>query len=256
MESIRFYVFSPFSSVLSCSLKKFIFADMHHTPRLSEAVYVGMCRYVGSPTEVRIRREVTDTQEVLMRPVYIIRGLDRMRCGSRREGFRLQTSDLDFMLWPPDHKVISDLSQISLYRIPQHTVILMECEDLPPGFVRLKMMTPSWDQNVNSSYVAIDGEIYISSLLFKARFLDVNRSSNATLRSSIQHGPCATSTIYEHLDVDFAYCFRSHHWPNVALPWIQRCQLKNWPPESILSGIVKDGCHFVPIESLLERDNE
>ena len=69
-------------------------------------------------------------------------------------------------------------------------VILMACEDLTLGFARLKMMTPSRNQNVNSSCVAIDGEIYISSLLFKARFLDFIRSSNAALRSSIQHGPC------------------------------------------------------------------
>ena len=102
---------------------------MHHIPRLSEAVYVGMCRYVGSPTEVRIRRELTDIDEVVWRPVWIIRGLYRMDSGSRREGFRLKTSDVDLMLWPPDHKVICDLAQISLYRIPQHTVILVECED-------------------------------------------------------------------------------------------------------------------------------
>ena len=120
---------------------------------------MGMCRYVGSPTEVRIRREVTDTEEVLRRPVCIMRGFDRMRSGSRREGFRLETSDMDMMLWPPDHKVICDLSQISLYRIPQHTVILMECEDLTPGFARLKIMTPSEDQKVKSSCVPTDGGI-------------------------------------------------------------------------------------------------
>nr|XP_022287139.1 uncharacterized protein LOC111099920 [Crassostrea virginica]XP_022287140.1 uncharacterized protein LOC111099920 [Crassostrea virginica]XP_022287141.1 uncharacterized protein LOC111099920 [Crassostrea virginica]XP_022287142.1 uncharacterized protein LOC111099920 [Crassostrea virginica]XP_022287143.1 uncharacterized protein LOC111099920 [Crassostrea virginica] len=118
------------------------------------------------------------------------------------------------------------------------------------------MMTPSADQKVKSSCVPIDGEIYISSLLFKARFLGFNRSSNVASRSSIQHGPCATYTLGEKLDVDHAYCFRSHHWPNVALPWIQRCQLKNWPPGTILSGIVKDGCHIVPIGSLPESDNE
>ncbi|XP_078336988.1 uncharacterized protein LOC144626580 [Crassostrea virginica] len=119
---------------------------MHHIPRLSEAVYVGMCCYVGSPTEVRIRREVTDTDEAVCRPVWIMRGWDRILSGSRREGFRLKTSDRDAMFWLPDHKVICDISQISLYRIPQHTVILMECEDLPPGFTRLKLMTPSPDQ--------------------------------------------------------------------------------------------------------------
>ena len=88
---------------------------MHHIPRLSEAVYLGMCRYVGSPSEVRIRREVAN------RSMFIMRTFDRMMSGSRREGFRLRTSDMDWMLWPQDHKVICDLSQISLYRIPQHS---------------------------------------------------------------------------------------------------------------------------------------
>ncbi|XP_078337711.1 uncharacterized protein LOC144626720 [Crassostrea virginica] len=133
---------------------------MHHIPRLSEAVYVGMCRYVGSPTEVRIRREVADTDEAVRRPVRIMRGLDRMQSGSRREGFRLETSDWDYMLWLPNHKVICELSHISLYRIPQHTVILMECEDQTPGFTKLKKMTPSAYQIVNLSCVPIDGLPY------------------------------------------------------------------------------------------------
>ena len=216
---------------------------------------MGMCRYVGSPTEVRIRREVVDTMEVIERPVRTMRGLDRMKSGSCREGFRLKTSDMDMMFWPPDHEVICDLSQISLYPIPQQSVmILMECEDLPPGYTRLKLMNHSWNDIVMSSCDTIDGEKYISSLSFKARCLDFTRSSNTALRSSIQHGPCSTYTIAGHFDVDRAYCFRSHHWPNVALPWVQRCQLKNWPPESILSGIVKEGCHIVPKGSLPERD--
>ncbi|XP_062616524.1 uncharacterized protein LOC134278223 [Saccostrea cucullata] len=113
---------------------------MDNLPRLSEFVYVGMCREIGSPTEVRIRREVMDTDEVMNRPVYIMRGFDRIMSGSSREGFRMRTSDLDWMLWPPDHKVICDLSQINLYRIPQHTVILMECDDLPPGFTKLNLI--------------------------------------------------------------------------------------------------------------------
>ena len=59
--------------------------------------------------------------------------------------------------------------------------------------------------------------------------------------------------------MDRAYCFRCNHWPHEALPWIQRCQLKHWPPESVLSAIVKEGCHVVPISSApldLERDSE
>nr|XP_022287487.1 uncharacterized protein LOC111100146 [Crassostrea virginica] len=228
---------------------------MHHIPRLSEAVYVGMCRYVGSPTEVRIRREVTDTVEVVRRPVYIMEGLDRMQSGSRREGFRLQTSDRDNMFWLPNHKVICDLSQISLYRIPQHTVILMECEDLPPGFTRLKLLTPTRDRNVDSSCIHLNGEIYVSSMLFRTTFLDNVRSSHAIRRSSIQHGPCVTYKFYES-ETDLAFCFQSCHWPNEALPWIQRCQLSHWPSERVLSGIVNEGCHVVPIGSAPERDRE
>jgi hypothetical protein len=106
---------------------------------------------VGTPSEVRIRRDAADTQEVVERPVMIMRGLLVMESGSYREGFRLRTSDIDKMFWPPDHKVICDLSQIGLYRIPQHTVIQMEWEDLPPGFTRLRLITDSYDARVRSS---------------------------------------------------------------------------------------------------------
>ena len=221
---------------------------MHQIPRLSEAVYVGICRYVGSPKEVRIRMEVTDTKEVVMRPVHIMSGLDRMMSGSHREGFRLQTSDMDWMFWPPDHKVICDISQISLYRIPQHTVILMEFEDLPPGFIRLKLITPSGNQKVKTSCVTSNNEIYISSILYRAQMLEFRRAVGGIGRFAIQHGPCATIT-HQGQEADFAHCFCSNHWPNLALPWIQRCQLKNWPPDYVLSSIIKNGCHVVPISS-------
>ncbi|XP_061167797.1 uncharacterized protein LOC133198744 [Saccostrea echinata] len=67
-------------------------------------MYVGLCRKIGSPTIVRMRREVMDTSEVMSQPKYLMRGMDRMRSGSRREGFRLRNSDVDCMFWPPDHK--------------------------------------------------------------------------------------------------------------------------------------------------------
>ena len=229
---------------------------MEHNSRLSDDVYFCMCFYIGFPTQVRIRREVIDTREVVMRPVWIMRGLDRMESGSNREGFRLPTSDVDFMVWLLDHKVISDLSQISHYRIPQHTVILMECKDLPPGFTRLKLMTPSVDPNVMSSSVTYNKETYVSSLLFKnAHRLNSVRSNHAVLTTSMQHGPCQTFNIHG-LDIDCAHCFRSHFWPKVALPWIQRCQVKKWPPESVLSTIVKEGCHVVPVGSLPNKEYE
>ena len=102
---------------------------MTHTSYSSEAMYVGMCREVGTPKEVRIRREVADTTEVVAKPVMIMRGLEGVMGGSLREGFRINGCDMDWMLWLPNHKVICDISQITLYHIPEHTVILMECEN-------------------------------------------------------------------------------------------------------------------------------
>ncbi|XP_062593572.1 uncharacterized protein LOC134255068 [Saccostrea cucullata] len=227
---------------------------MDHIPRLSESVYVGLYREVGSPTEVRIRREVMDTVEVVSRPVYIMRGFDRMRSGSRREGFRLSTSDVDWMFWPPDHKVLCDLSQISLYRIPQHTFIVMECDDLPPGFTRLNLTSPSNNEIVISSCVEINNKINISSTLFRDNHLRLLQRTKFTT-SSTSHGPCSTYCM-GNVESDCAFCFQSHHWPAIALPWIQRCRQQGWPSEVVLSDILRSGFHVVPIgstdESILE----
>ncbi|XP_062602209.1 uncharacterized protein LOC134263859 [Saccostrea cucullata] len=221
---------------------------MDHIPRLSDAVYVGLCHEIGSPTEVRIRREVMDIEEEVRRPVNIMRGFEQMRSGSRREGFRLRTSDEDWMCWPPGHKVICDLSQISLYRIPQHTVIFMECDDRPPGFTRLELISPSNDPIVNFSCVLMNDEFYISSTLFRDKHLQHLRSSNVFYASSFNHGPCATYVAVDK-EADVAFCVQSQHWPTKALPWIQRCRQQGWLSEVVISDILRAGFHVVPIGS-------
>nr|XP_022289690.1 uncharacterized protein LOC111101474 [Crassostrea virginica] len=232
---------------------------MNHTSYSSEGMYVLMCWEVGSPTEVRIRRELADTSAVVTRPLMIMRGLERVMGGSLREGFRIKGCDMDWMLWLPNHKVICDISQITLYHIPEHTVILMECENVSPGSTRLKMLTPSGYPEVYSSSTLINGESYISVSFFRKHFLNFTKRNVAFGCSSTEHGPCATYTISGLLEMDRAYCFRSNHWPCVALPWIWRCQHKNWPSGSVLSAIVKEGCHVVPVNSDpldQERDSE
>ncbi|XP_062599112.1 uncharacterized protein LOC134260585 [Saccostrea cucullata] len=229
---------------------------MDHVPRLSEAVYVGLCYKLGSPTEVRIRRELMDTDEVVGQPVDIMRGLDRMRSGSRREGCRLRTSDDDWMFWPPDHKVICDLSQISLYRISQHAVILMKCNDLPPGFTRLNMISQSNNSEVISSCVVINNKTYISSTLFRDNYLRFVRSCNVPLTNAFPHGPCSTYSMFQEADTDFAFCIQSHHWPKLALPWIERCCERGWPDQNIVDGILSGGFHVVPIGSTSENELE
>lgn len=113
---------------------------MNHIPRLSEAVYICMCQKIGVPIQVKIRREIADFNNVLMKPLRFMENTDGMLSGNQCEEFRFDSSDRDIMIWPLNHILISDLSQITLYRSPQHCVILMDWEYLPPGFTRLKMI--------------------------------------------------------------------------------------------------------------------
>ncbi|XP_048750943.2 uncharacterized protein LOC125662682 [Ostrea edulis] len=228
---------------------------MEHIPRLSDAVYVGMCREVGTPDEVRIRRDVEDTGEVVKRPVNKMNGLHKMISGSHREGFRLKTSDIDFMHWLPHHEVICDLSQISLYRVPQHTVILMEWEDLPPGFTRLQLMSDSHNDVVKSSCVIRNNEHYISSMLFKTAFSQLCIDSNPAYQSSVPHGPCLSFSQGQQ-ECDCAFCFASQHWPTLATPWVERCRQKGWPSDDVLHDIIQSGFHVVPIGSDNDREDE
>ncbi|XP_062575554.1 uncharacterized protein LOC134237486 [Saccostrea cucullata] len=226
---------------------------MNSILRLSEVVYVELCHKIGSPTEVRMRREVDDTGEEVDKTANIMRGFDRMLSGSRREGFRLVTSDSDYMFWPPDHKVICDLSQVSLYRMPQHTVMLIECDDIPPGFTRLNLKSPSNDNKIRSSCVFIYDKIYLSSTLFRDNHLQYVESRYAF--NSFNHGPCSTFSLRD-IEADMAFCFYSHHWPIKALPWIQRCRQQGWPSDKIVSDILSGGFHVVPIGSTPENELE
>ena len=154
--------------------------------------------------------------------------------------------------------VICDLTQLSLYHKPQHTVILMECEDFPPGYTKLKMMSPPENEIVESSCVTINNETYISSSLYRAQQLCFLQSMGNISRGSFQHGPCSTWNVFG-TDIDLVNSFRSNHWPNVVLPWIRRCKLKRWPPVCVLKSIKKEGFYVVPISSLpfdQERNNE
>lgn len=105
-----------------------------------------------------------DTGRNVVRNTGIMYGHDQMVSGSYREGFRLESSDIDIMHWSTTHKVICDLSQISLTN-PQHTIILMESDDLPPGYTRLELITldTSISNNILCSLVAENGKLFVSS---------------------------------------------------------------------------------------------
>lgn len=224
---------------------------MYGNSRLSRSyyMYVAMCYELGTPTVVKIRRDVKDTEELIHRSMNLLKtspGFEMMLTGSTREGFRMPKSDLDWLLWFTDYKVINDLSQIRFYPTPKRTLILMECENVPPGYCKLKLMTPSNNQQVNSSCITINYASYISSTLYRTQYLCSGKNIGDNL---IQHGPCAFFSD-ETCEIDFAKGFISHHWPAEAFPWIRRSLIKKWPAENVLSSIARKGCHVVPVGSI------
>lgn len=42
---------------------------MDDAPRVSEALYVGLCHHIGAPTYVTLRRELIGMEEMIQRPI-------------------------------------------------------------------------------------------------------------------------------------------------------------------------------------------
>lgn len=89
--------------------------------RVSEALFVGLCDYVGTPTDVTVRREMHDMVDIINKPVHKYQGRGMIVSGSYREGFRVTPSDIDIMYWFLNHKVITDISQYCIYDPSKHS---------------------------------------------------------------------------------------------------------------------------------------
>ncbi|XP_061194728.1 uncharacterized protein LOC133202871 [Saccostrea echinata] len=209
---------------------------------ISEAMYFGLWRFLGTNEMVAMRRDVIDLRDVIENELRSD-GYRQMFSGSRREGFRMMESDIDIMYWPTDHKLISKLSQATHYESTNHALILMESDYCPPGFVLLRLLNDSRRQDVFSACININGKLYISS----SRHREVMCFGNGK-SGFVPHGPCISGAagIFE---FDQAYCFMSDFWPIQASSWIGRCFKQLWPSITTLNKIVKNGCHAVAIGS-------
>ncbi|XP_078326449.1 uncharacterized protein LOC144622933 [Crassostrea virginica] len=214
---------------------------------LSESLYVGLCLKVGTSELVAIRRDVRDITELLEHKVTgTCDNVHGMLSGSRREGFRFQDSDFDYMLWPADHPVLWDLSQAQFYNTHRDKLILCDSSESPPGFTLLWLPMEEASMNVLSACVRINGALYISSAKYRERNI---RESNEV------HGPCSSGT-QGPVEYDLAHCFVSEFWSPSASSWRDRCH--SWPPPSVVNDIIRSGCHFVAIGHKLgnNTDNE
>lgn len=158
--------------------------------RVSEVLYVGLCHYIRSPTEVTIRREVKDMEEAIER-IYDT-GLIIMNSGSYREGFRFESSDRDALFWFIDHKVITEVFQARIYDSSKHSIILVEDTETTPGFVRLQLLSPARDKNIASSVASFNDRKYILGSKWRQIMLTHVRSRKSYSRVKI-HGPCTNA---------------------------------------------------------------
>nr|XP_022287810.1 uncharacterized protein LOC111100341 [Crassostrea virginica] len=216
----------------------FLSENVYIFQHLCESVFVRLCQIVGTSVQVAIRRETLDIREMVERRVADNDDGIGMESGSRREGFRLEGSDIDFMFWPNDHRVIFDMFQSEHYYTENKTLILSDSSESPPGFILLELLTPTTDSEVQSACVPMNDRLYISSSLFR------QRTQTNLFPGSIGHGPCESGEVGG-IEYDFAWCFACDFWPPAASSWTDRHH--SWPDREVVNEIVRNGCHFVPI---------
>uniref|UniRef100_K1PP91 Mab-21-like nucleotidyltransferase domain-containing protein n=1 Tax=Magallana gigas TaxID=29159 RepID=K1PP91_MAGGI len=205
---------------------------------MSESVFVGLCKKVGTSQLVALRRETIDMKEMVGKQVTPNDGIIEMLSGSTREGFRLKGSDMDMMFWLKNHRVIMDMSQSEYYNTSNTTLILSDSSESPPGFTLLQLLTTTTSEKVQTACVRMNDRIYMSSSLYR------HLTCSSFYPTSTEHGPCGTGNL-DGFEYDTAMCFVCDSWPPSASSWIDRCH--SWPSPEVVHDIVRNGCHFVAI---------
>ncbi|XP_052707267.1 uncharacterized protein LOC128182587 [Crassostrea angulata] len=206
---------------------------------ISESVFVVLCEIVGTSQDVALRRETEDIRDVVVRGRLPINdGFMSTLSGSKREGFRLEGSDVDWMFWLNDHQVIMDVSQSEYYNTANTALILSDSSESPPGFSLLQLLSPFVNREVYSACVRTNDRLYISSSIWR------QLTCSALIPNSTIHGPCGSS---DEAGVQYAtaFCFVCDFWPPSASSWTDRCH--TWPDPEVVDNIVRNGCHFVAI---------
>ncbi|XP_052676371.1 uncharacterized protein LOC128157790 [Crassostrea angulata] len=218
------------------SISTQMYEGMQH---MSEAVFFGMSWIVGTSYQLAMRRRTVDIWEMVKRGISQNDWAVLMMGGSYREGFRWIGSDIDWMLWPNNHRVIMDKSQSGSYNTANTTLILSDISECSPGFTLLQLLTPSKREQVKLACVRMNDRNYISSS--KIRQLSLPRE----FPDSTQHGPCYSGCVAGMVEFDLASCFACDFWPPSATAWTDRCH--SWPDPEVGNDIVNNGCHFVAI---------
>ncbi|XP_062611120.1 uncharacterized protein LOC134272968 [Saccostrea cucullata] len=156
--------------------------------RLSESVFVGLCRKVGTSQQVAMRRGVMDIQGLVKIEENKKLKIGQMISGSRGEGFRLKTSDTDIMIWQYYFRVIWELSQSRYYNTNRKGMILCDCSDSPPGFTLLYLLPPGRNTELQRTYGP--GTMTSGHYLSSSKYCKGMCSALMTPFNPSPHGPC------------------------------------------------------------------
>ena len=206
---------------------------------ISRGLYRVVGAKLGTEKIVDMRRRVMALEQSLdtARLKYNERREDEILSGSKCEGFRFASSDIDIMIVRRGIRVI--FSMDSEIHTTEQTVLMAECHITKPGFAMLKLSNESSNPFINYACVQHESGIYISSDKWKDLFTAID--SNA-----VTHGPCTTAVIGT-TERDFAFCLKSDRLPESSHGFIRRLHKAGWPSTPTLQKIISGGCHFVAI---------
>ncbi|KAK3098863.1 hypothetical protein FSP39_023810 [Pinctada imbricata] len=164
---------------------------------------------------------------------------DHFLSGSRAEGFRFPTSDVDFMVV---YNVVAVIINDATIHPMASIRFKMETDQTRCGFCLLRFVSQNdfLDTHIDITELCVpykDG-LYLTNTAWKDYL-------KRYIKDSCTHGPCE-SGILDGMEYDIAHSLKCK-WPKSAYPCIQKLLRTKWPSLHDLSGIVSNGCHIVPI---------
>lgn len=129
--------------------------------------------------------------EIIRNSVVVYEGQIYMYSGSHREEFRFNSSDRDLMFWCTIH-VYNCICDMSNFADSYPYTILMEHFFAPPGFVRLKLLTPVRYLRLQCFVVIHMNNCYISSTNFSSTMHYSLTNSRIFTENLRLHGPCSS----------------------------------------------------------------
>ena len=136
-----------------------------HSVRWLYIEYPRLCYKIGTSQQVAIRRDIVDIRELIEHNVARSekKVMHVMLSGSQREGFRLETSDMDFMFWSNHYPVLWNFSQAQFHNTQRDILILCDSTESPPGLTLLWWLPlESATSLLSLTCIRLNGALYIS----------------------------------------------------------------------------------------------